>query len=800
MGKRTIAAAIALLCFLGAEARERHNINLGWKFLRSEAAGAEQPSYNDAKWQAVDLPHDAAVYGAFAKQGDGASARNGFRKQGRGWYRRHLTVPAEWQGKRLVLEFEGVYRDAKVYVNGQLCDGEHPNGYMDFAVDVTDKLRQGDNVIAVSYDNTYVKSSRWYNGEGINRDVWVDVLDPVHVARYGTYVTTPKISADKATVAIETSVANEGKDSVLCRLVTEIIGPDGRVVASKVAVAPFKGGETYTFSQRIAVANPQLWNVGAAKLYKAVSKVYTTRYPFPDKDLAEADTYETTFGIRDIELTPDEGLLVNGKRVYVNGVCLHTDLGPLGTASFKAAWDKRLEAVTRDLGCNGLRLSHNAYPQYVLDWADSHGVLVVDEFFDKWEDSFYGKGAKMSEQHLRDLRTQMQRDRNHPSVFVWSVGNETYQQIRKDYTQKDGVEMLKMLMQEAKSIDPSRMATCSQYPNRYGSVTKKKNLQAFNSADPHQFEFYTDVVSTNYLERFWDEDHKKYPQLIFMEGELAVGDLGYDFFNYDHSYPVGQFYWGGTDYIGESFGWPSKGWVRGLVGFTNRLKPLGQSVKSFYTTAPMAKIVTRPRKGQGSLVWNDLKMTWIPLEEHWNYAEGDTLDVQVMTNCDETELLLNGKSLGRKQLPPKDKAPELVWSVPYAKGELRAVGYNNGVKVADDAVRTAGRPSRIVINTSRSSIKADGLDLVYIDYTVVDNDGNVCQDPVTLNFKVIGQGTNTGVASDDMISDEPWQGDSRTTYQGRCQLIVRSKAKAGTVKVVAKAKGLKAAVAEIKVE
>ena len=800
MEKRIIAAAIALLCFLAAEARERHNINLGWKFLRSEAAGAEQPGFDDSKWQAVDLPHDAAVYGAFAKNAGGASSRNGFRKLGRGWYRRHLTVPAEWQGKRVVLEFESVYRDAKVYVNGQLCEGQHPNGFLDFEIDATDKLRQGDNVIAVSYNNTYEKSSRWYNGEGISRDVWVKVLEPVHVARYGTYVTTPKISADKAIVAIETSVANEGKDSVLCRLVTEIIDPDGRTVATREAVAPFKGGETFTFKQRISVPDPQLWNVGAAKLYKAVSRVYTTRYPYPTNDFADADTYETTFGIRDIELTPDEGLLVNGKRVYVNGVCLHTDLGPLGTASFEAAWNRRLEAVTRDLGCNGLRLSHNAYPKYVLDWADSHGVLVVDEFFDKWEESYYGKGAKMGETHLRDIRTQMMRDRNHPSVFVWSVGNEVYQQIRKDYTQNGGVEMLKKLLGVAKEMDPSRMATCSQYPNRYGSVRKKSEPKAFAKADPHQFEFYTDVVSTNYLEQFWDEDHKKYPQLIFMEGELAVGDLGYDFFNYDHSYPVGQFYWGGTDYIGESFGWPSKGWVRGLVDFTNHLKPLGQSVKSFYTTAPMTKIVTRPKKGQGSLVWNDLKMTWVALEEHWNYGDGDTLDVQVMSNCDVTELLLNGKSLGRKQLPPKDNAPELVWRVPYAKGELRAVGYNNGVKVADDVVRTAGKPARLVVTIDRKSIKAGGLDLAYLDYTVVDKDGNVCQDSVKIDFKVTGQGVNAGVANANMLSDEPWQADSRSAYQGRCQLIVRSKDKGGKIKVTAKAKGLKTVTSELVAE
>lgn len=283
---------------------------------------------------------------------------------------------------------------------------------------------------------------------------------------------------------------------------------------------------------------------------------------------------------------------------------------------------------------------------------------------------------------------------------------------------------------------------------------------------------------------------------------MSVGDLGYAYYNFDHSYPVGQFYWGGTDYIGESFGWPSKGWVRGLVSFTNHLKPLGWSVRSFYDTeTSMVKIITRPDKGQGGLVWNDLKMTWIALDEHWNYQDGDKLKVQVMSNCDETELFLNGKSLGMKQLPPKNQAPELVWDVAYQKGELKAIGYNKGVKVSEDVLATAGKPAKMLVHLSKNQLKGDGMDLAYLDYTVVDAQGNVCPDAVKLDFEVKGQGTNAGVASDDMMSDEPWKGNSRSTYRGKCQLIVRSSAlasgKAGKIVVKAKAKGLKTLATEI---
>lgn len=791
MKKLSLTLPLLLATFLTVTAREKININLNWKYQKGDMSEAETVNYDDSKWQKVNLPHDASIYGEFLKSGEGRSSRNGYRPLGQGWYRRHISYDDSWAGKRIVIEFEGVYRDVKVYVNGQLCEGQNPNGYLDFQLDITDKLHSDDNVVAVNYDNRYEKSSRWYNGEGINRDVWLHVLDPVHVDRYGTYITTPKITGDQATVNVETNVRNDRKDSILCRLVTDIVAPDGGVVAQRTAVAPFASGEVFTFKQNMAVANPRLWNVGDAKLYKAVSHVYV--------DGRETDTYETTFGIREIEFTPDEGLLVNGKRIYVNGVCLHTDLGPLGTTSFEAGWNRRLEALTHDLGCNGLRLSHNAYPKYVLDWADRHGVLVVDEFFDKWEDSYYGKGAKMGEVQVRDLKVQMARDRNHPSVFIWSVGNEVYQQIDKEKTHNGGVEMLKMLVDEAHKFDPSRKATCSQYPNRYGSVTKKRNAKAFYAAEPHQFEFYTDIVCTNYLEQFWDADHKKYPQLIFMEGEMSVGELGYDFFNFDHSYPVGQFYWGGTDYIGESFGWPSKGWVRGLLDFTNKLKPVGYSVKSFYSEEPFVKLVVIPNNDKNDLVWNDLKMEWNTMEMKWNYDDGQRLKIQVMSNCDETELLLNGKSLGRKQLPPKDKAPELTWMVNYKQGELKAIGYKNGAKVAEDVLCTAGEPAKIMATCDATTLKANGLDLAYIDYTVVDKDGNVCVDDVRLDFKVNGQGTNAGVANGNMLSDEPWQADYRTTHNGRAQLIVRSADKAGKIKVTAKAKGLKSVTTEITV-
>lgn len=784
MKRTSILFLICCMLALTATARERTLLNFGWKFLRMDAVGAESASFDDREWQTVDLPHDASINGPFQKN-NGATARNGFRTIGKGWYRRHLAYNTNWEGKRIILTFEGIYRLATIYVNGQACGNAKKNGYMEIELDITDKLHKGDNIIAVHYDNTDTKSSRWYNGEGINRNVWLTIASPLHIDRYGTYITTPEVSKDEALVRVETSVKNDSKDSVLCTLVTDIIDPQGKVVATKKAVASFASGETYTFAQEIVIAKPQLWNVGEGFMYKAISRL-------------ENDEYTTPFGIRTLRFTPDNGLFVNGKRVYINGVCLHSDLGPLGTASFDAAWHRRLSAIVDSLGCNAIRLSHNVYPSYVLDWADQHGLLIFDEMLDKWNGSFYGVKADFCSDMLEDMKEWIRRDRNHPSVFIWGVGNEVYEQIQKEKTQKYGIERLKTLVALVKELDPTRKTTVGQYPNRYGSKTRK-NAKNFNSLEPHQFEFYTDVVSTNYLESFWDRDHEKYPQLILMESEMAVGDLGYDFFNFDHSYPVGQFYWGGTDYIGESFGWPAKGWVRGLIDFTNRLKPLGQSVKSFYTTKPMTKILTRPRGGAGNRVWNDLKMTWITLEEHWNYKEGDTLTIQVASNCKETELFLNGKSLGRKALPKqatteggKGIAPELTWQTPYIPGKLEAVGYDSeGKVIASDRLATAGKPHHIIANVDKKTLKANGVDLAYIDYVVVDKQGNVVPTPVNLTFSVKGAATLQAQASGDMLSHEPWQGsNSRTTYNGHCQLILRAGQAAGKVKVTAKAKDI----------
>ncbi len=770
----------------------KESLNLGWKFIRENIAGAESPDFSDRTWTTVNLPHDAAIAGSFSR--GNALAQNGFLERGAGWYRRHLPYRSQWEGQRVILEFEGVYRCARVYVNGRLCGPTAvSNGYMPFEYDVTDLLREGDNLIAVSYDNTGAPTSRWYNGEGIDRNVWLTIIPPVHVDLYGTRITTPVAEKHRAVASVETTVVNTLPDSAFCSLTTRIFDPDGLKAGEHTACAPLAPHETYIFRQNFEIADPQLWDAGCGRLYRAESFVGSTGQ--------QDDIYTTPFGIRRIELLADSGLIINGRREYLHGVCLHSELGPLGCASFDAAWERRLRTVVDSLGCNALRLSHNVYPQFVLDWCDRHGILVYDEMLDKWGNSFYGPGDAFSPEKApevtSDLLRWIRRDRNHPSVFIWGAGNEVDEQIDASREPEAGVERLKFITSLIRQADPTRPSAVGQYPARQGSKTPF-NSKDFTSTEPHPFSFHSDVVATNYTEYMWGRDHARYPQLIFMASELAVGDSGYDYFNFDHSYPIGHFYWGGTDYLGESVAWPMKGWILGLIDTDNRMKPAGYSVRSFTSAEPMVKMAVVAARLEGGIVWNDLKLPGKYMERGWNYATGDTLRVQVMSNCPETELFLNGRSLGRRSLPPAGQPPRLTWEVAYEPGEILAAGYAGGCETARDSMHTALQPYAIVAETDTAVIAANGMDLAYIRFRITDRNGHTVPDKdMKLQFHVDGPATIQAVSNANLLSDESFVGNSRTTFRGEAMLILRSTADAGKITVKATAKGVKSATAGI---
>jgi beta-galactosidase len=783
--------------------RQRQRINFNWKHSFGEIENAQKVNYDDSAWDIVQLPHDASIAGPFVRDSLNSDRKNGFLPRRKGWYRKQLNVDFSLENRKVFLEFEGVYRDALVFVNG-IEKAHQLNGYENFIVDITDVVKNGNNVIAVSYDNTYKESSRWYNGEGIYRDVWLLVTSPVHVNYHGTYVTTPFATRDLAKVAIQTEILNEKNDSTEVCLETSVLSPSGKLVSSVTDVIPLGAGELYYADQNTKVENPELWDLKAPELYTVKSVLKSG-----DKVV---DEYETTFGIRTIEFDRNQGLLLNGKKVLVKGVNIHHDLGPLGAAAFDRGYERRLDGLKR-LGCNAIRLAHNPHDTYILDWCDRNGMLVFDEAFDKWEDQFFGKGNDFDDYWQASLKSFIKRDRNHPSVFLWSMGNETHQQRSPRYS--FGVPILKKMRAFVRDFEPSRKVTCGLHPSRKSGAYRTKN---YYREGPPEMEFYMDVVSTNYREEFWPMDKANYPQLMFILSEAQVGNLGNEWFNFNHHNSVGMFYWGGTDYIGESFGWPSKGWPNGIIDWDDHWKPFSYYIQSLYSEKPMVHIAAFDPDDETKKYWNEVQLRFQPMFSHWNWAGKDSVSLYTFSNCEEVELFLNDRSLGIKKVPeeyytkditsysaeeydpdnPINTGPalhkKLEWKVPYASGKIVAVGRIKGKEEARHEIVTAGRPFKISLEPERDTINADGLDLSYITVKVVDKEGILVPDAAQkIKFEVSGAGSIAGVGNADLLSDEPFVNDERNVFQGKALLILRSNRQMGDIKVKATAKGLKSA-------
>ncbi len=762
-------------------------MNFDWKFHPGDIPGAQEPGFDDSSWQNVNVPHDFAVAGPFdEKVAQGGAC--GFLPRGIGWYRR--TFPSPPPGKIVTLDFGGVYTAADVWLNGTPL-GKNHNGYLGFRHDITNLLKPAGepNVLAVRADNTRVGSSRWYTGSGIYRDVRLVTTDPVHIPLYGTWITTPKISTDAADVHVETVVKNDGTAPTGVTLTTELRDPSGKLVATADKKENLAAGASVTIRQDLTVPHPELWSTETPNLYKAVSRVSADQKP--------CDLLETTFGIRTIAFTPDQGLLVNGRKVNIKGMNFHHDLGCLGSAAFERGFERRLEII-REMGCNSVRLAHNPYHPGLLDLCDRMGILVFDEAYDKWSDQFTGPERPFDKAWPEDLREFVLRDRNHPSVYIWSVGNEqtSHQMTAPDF----GVTQYRAMAGLIKNLDPTRAVTCGLFPARGNGIRyNAKPRELFQNSDPAEMSFAMDVVSCNYTQSFFAKDHEKYPQLIFLVSEISTNGSGEQWFDYDHSHTVGQYYWGGFDYIGESFGWPCKGWFRGLIDLAGFRKPASYYVQSFYSDKPMVRIAVQNPQPGSNVVWNDVKMNWEYLDSHWNWPDGENLKVFTYSTGDTVELFLNGRSLGTKKMAgvPKKK---MSWEVPFEPGVLEAVASLDGKIIAEHQLQTAGTAKRLVLESDRPALKADGLDLAHVTVRVVDEKGVTVPDAShKIHFSVTGDGTNAGVDNGNMYSGESWQGNERSAFQGRALLVIRAGRKDGTVQIHASADGLQPAGLDIPV-
>ena len=792
--------------------RIRDSFDFGWKFFQGDAPGAQQPDFSDSSWRSLDLPHDWSIEGPFGEK-EPAGGPGGYLPTGIGWYRKRFRLPESYQERKVVIEFDGVYENSEVWINGQYL-AKRPFGYITFAYDLTPYANFGgrDNVIAVKVDNSRQPNSRWYSGSGIYRHTWLVATNKVHVAHWGTCVTAPRVSKEASVVQIKTRVRNEDQGVARCTLATSILDQDGKVIRSGEASQEVAANSEYEFIEQVTVEKPNLWSVENPYLYKVRSTVR--------REGRVVDEYDTPLGIREAVFDTDKGFLLNGERVKLNGVCLHHDGGPVGAAVPERVWERRLELL-KEMGCNSIRTSHNPPAPEFLDLCDRMGFLVMDEAFDEWrvpkgQIGPYGYSLYFDEWSERDVTSFVHRDRNHPSVVLWSAGNEIV-----DQTHPRGVETLSRLIEIFHREDPSRLVTagCDQ-------------IFAEPRAVPQEFLAQLDVVGYNYVDRWRDRaekyysiDRHAYPRRKMIGTESgSMGGIRGDYrglfiggagggsramgrsraidveqlwkFVRTYDYVAGDYMWTGIDYLGESR-WPGRSASSGVLDTCGFKKDGFYFYQSQWTEKPM-----------------------LHLFPHWNWKgkEGQFIPVMCYTNCDTVELFLNGRSAGVKgyafprqgmelrygNFPARARVPRttadlhLAWDVPYEPGTLKAVGTKDGKVVATVEIGTTGEASAIGLAVDRDTIAADRRDVTHVTVQILDAEGRVV--PVADNevaFEIQGEGRIIGVDSGDPQSHEDFKGNRRKAFNGLCLAIVQSTGRPGHIRVNAASPGLKSSTVAI---
>ena len=750
-------------------ARVVTSFDAGWRFFKGDVRGAEQPAYPDETWRLLDVPHDWSIEGPFDESNptgkDGAYLPAGF-----GWYRKTFLVPADYKKRRVFVEFDGVMANSDVWINGKHL-GRRPYGYIGFRYELTGQLNfGGPNVIAVRADNSGQPASRWYTGAGIYRHVRLVAADPVHIEHWGTFVTTPRVTGATATVSVRSTVVNQSAEPRSVSLQVEVVGPDGRLVgAAETKPRQLGAGETADFTQELSVSNPRRWDTRDPNLYRAVARVRERGRTLDDETV--------TFGIREFRFEPATGFWLNGRNFKLYGVCLHHDGGAFGAAVPLRVWERRLE-ILRRFGANAIRTAHNPPAPEFLDLADRMGFLVMDENFDAWTVAKrpFDYHLYFDEWSKTDTQDMVRRDRNHPSVVIYSAGNEIHDTPRPELAKR----ILGGLVEVFHREDPTRPVTQALFrPNVSHDYDN-------GLAD------MLDVVGQNYREKEILAAYRQKPTRKILGTEnthvreqwLALRD--------NPPY-AGQFLWTGIDYLGESPGWPLISFNFGLLDRTGTPRPLAFQRLSWWGEVPVVFAVRRvaptPLAPTDPGYGNDRRPTvlygdWTP-----SNAAPHEENVEVYSNAEQVELFLNGRSLGSKPRP-SDDAPR-NWQVPFEPGTLRAVGSNGGKTVATHELKTAGRPARVVLSVDKPMLAYAWDDVVYVEATVVDESGVVVPSASDLvTFRVTGPGRIVAVDNGDIASHEPFQAPQRRAFQGRCFAVLKASAPKGRVLVTATAAGL----------
>ncbi|MFT3994019.1 MAG: glycoside hydrolase family 2 TIM barrel-domain containing protein [Dysgonomonas sp.] len=831
--KTIIYSLILIVCLSGcsseSKVRSHKDFTEDWKFYLGDDSLAIGNDYDDSKWRTLDLPHDWSIEADFSLSNP-ATPGGGALPGGVGWYRKEFAVEKSDTDKKIYIDFDGIYWNSKVWVNGQLL-GERPNGYISFRYDLTPYLRFGEkNVIAVRVDNSQQPNSRWYSGSGIYRNVWLVKTNPVHVSQWGTYVTTPAVSKENAEIKIVTSVDNTKTTGQDAELISILINAEGREFAKTSTTIHIEANNKTETEQTIKIDNPVLWSVDNPYLYTIKTQI--------KQNGTIVDDYETPLGIRYFTFDADKGFFLNGELLKIKGVCNHHDLGCLGAAVNTRAIERQLE-ILKQMGCNGIRTSHNPPAPELLELCDKMGFIVMDEAFDMWrkKKSPHDYAQYFPEWHERDLTDLILRDRNHPSVFIWSIGNEILEQWSDINADTLDLQQANMILNFANTlnkteIDAKEMHINSLLTIKLADMVKKLDptrpvSTGNNETEPinHIFRSGTmDIIGFNYHDYNWVNFHDKYPnqKLLITESTSALMSRGYyimpsDSINiwperwdkpfdrpvhqcssYDNSHVPwgsthertwqlvkkydhisGVYLWTGFDYLGEPtpFWWPSRSSYFGVVDLAGLPKDIYYMYQSEWTDKDVLHIFP-----------------------HWNWNEGQIVDVWAYyNNADEVELFLNGESLGRKA--KKDDKFHVVWRVPFSKGVLKAISYKDGQQVLSKEIRTAGKPASIRLTADRTSLAADGKDLSFITAEVLDANGIPV--PIAdnlIDFTLVGNGTIVGTDNGDATDSHSLKKPQRKLFSGKAIAVVQSQKKKGRVVLTAQSSGLKSASIEVDIK
>ncbi|MBQ2208985.1 MAG: DUF4982 domain-containing protein [Prevotella sp.] len=782
--------SIILLGFLSlialAQQRQVIPLNTGWEFSRDSLfSNAER----------VDLPHDFQISQPWvAPQADEQASKDaaantksrlsarGFKEMGTGWYRKVISYHAkDFKDRRVLLDFESILLVGDVFLNGRRIGGTD-YGYVGFAIDITRQLNEGDNTLVVKASTMGEKNSRWYTGGGLTRHVCL-VTTPadLYFERHPLYITT----RDNRYVNIQAELTNRTKTKTT-RLRLTIYDAKGHIVCSQTdTIRRQTPARTFEAKLREAdIRQATLWDTTTPYLYRAVVQLLR-------EDGTVADEATEHFGIRTIEIGPDYGLRLNGQKVLLKGVANHHTLGPLGAAAYPKAIEKQLRLL-KCFGVNHIRTSHNPYSRDLIRLCDQLGLLVVDELYDKWTDLHSGGRSPFMNHWAYDVAEWVKRDRNAPSVVLWSLGNELQQDATQPFNDF-GVTCYKMMKPVVQRYDSTRLTTVAMHP-RY------RNWQT--DSLPCNLAMVTDVQSYNYRYMYFPGDGRRFPWMTFYQSEASTSSMGPNYYGMDLSKVIGLAYWGAIDYLGESQGWPDKGWAQGVIDIAWEPKPKAYLMKSLFTEEPLVHIAI-VEDAQSDLMWNGVQTGNQRLSENWNRPADSMVSLYTFTNCDEVELRLNSKTLGRKANPADPQhRNQLRWdSIPYRQGKLEAIGYCRQARCASHAIETTGEAVRIVAQQEEEHWQADGQDLQYIRLTAVDKKGRrVWTADDQLSFTLQGDARIVAVANGNMASDESFTDHRRRLWNGSALVILRAGQKPSKVTLTTRSVHLKPITTILKTE